>query len=313
MLEYGLIYLPYVLLSGLLAIVLERNTQKMLIPQNIFMLYAGLLIVFLPTNKIYETTILMTLGRQDLIHFIDMLKQPGVWVWWMDGIMFSMAYGAQVSYFYWQREQHQIEAAQTARRSNLTLRLTLLQGQLEPYFLLNSLSDIAVFVKDAQRTLATRALARLSDLLRYTLRSSQKNWFSVADEIKFIQDYLELQSLRFADRLQVQWSLDKVDWSEYACPRLLINQLFEHSIREQLEDSIEVCTLQLQFSLKTNCIRVTASYPIPKKFQQQELALNATRERLSILYGKATTLAHHAVAQSVCVVLEFPKTVAGDD
>ena len=209
-------------------------------------------------------------------------------------------------------------ALQAAQHDNLALRLSLLQGQLEPQFLLCSLDGIGEMVRDAERPQAIRALARLSDLLRYALRSGQQDWLSVADEIGFMRDYLDLQVLRFGARLQVQWTVADSNWSLYSCPALLLHQLIEQTIEEGMQGEVANFTLALAFSLQAGKVRI-----VVKHAQGQARTVNgnstpsstylAVRERLQILYGSAATLETEIADGESCVIFSFPALGRADD
>jgi hypothetical protein len=139
---------------------------------------------------------------------------------WVDAMTASAGLALQIGWAFWRHAQAQREAALRASAENLSLRLALLQGQLEPHFLFNTLNSISALVRGAERAVALQALNRLSDLLRYALRASQQRWVSAADELAFVDDYVALQRLRFGKGLQWQTEVDTTDWALWACPPL---------------------------------------------------------------------------------------------
>ena len=101
--------------------------------------------------------------------------------------------------------------------------------QLNPHFLFNTLQTISVLMVD-DTVSANRMLVRLSDLLRSTLRSSVDSLTPLRDELAFLRAYLEIEQIRFADRLRVEWNVHP-EAEQALVPTLLLQPLVENSIR----------------------------------------------------------------------------------
>jgi hypothetical protein len=91
-----------------------------------------------------------------------------------------------------------------AESSAHSARLRALQSQLEPHFLFNTLNAISTLVSEGKNADANRMIARLSDFLRLSLETADTPEISVAQELEFVRRYLEIEQIRFADRLQVK-------------------------------------------------------------------------------------------------------------
>ncbi len=313
--RFWLLYLPLALLSAATLIAFER-TARVPRASTIYLSLLALLAGGLPLYALYHLAILRLLSHKPVEHLLAAMFAQRGWTWWLDGLMLATAYAAPVALTMWWRGQHQALASQAAQRDNLALRLALLQGQLEPYFLLSSLDGIGALVRNAERPLATRALARLSDLLRYALRSSQQEWLSVADEIGFVRDYLDLQMLRPGARLQVQWELEPIDWSEHRCPPLLLHPLVEYALAQGQRSAPAGWTLRLSVALQDACVHVTLEHPGHPDLAggaDAAPALTASHERLALLFGGAGQLDRRPGAHGMCVSLRFPALEHADD
>ena len=227
---------------------------------------------------------------------------------WVDLMIAGAAMLAQAAWVVWRRSQAREAAWRAAEADNLSLRLNLLQGQLEPHFLFNTLNGIAALVRGAERTVALQALNRLSELLRYALRASQQRWVSLADELRFIDDYMALQRLRFGDALQWQTEVGTDDWTRMACPPLLLQPLVENAIRHGLEAG-GAGRLCLRLHRQADGVRVQLDNPWPpgaSSLPGHGLGLAKTRERLAALYGERARLVTEAGAERFHLWLELP-------
>jgi sensor histidine kinase YesM len=128
-------------------------------------------------------------------------------------------------------------AAETARREAAESQLMLLQSQLEPHMLFNTLANLRVLITlDPPR--AQAMLDRLIGYLRATLGASRIGLHPLADEFDRLADYLALMALRMGPRLQVALDLP-TDLRALPVPPLLLQPLVENCIRHGLEPKVE--------------------------------------------------------------------------
>jgi LytS/YehU family sensor histidine kinase len=131
----------------------------------------------------------------------------------------------------------------------------------------------------------------LSDLLRYALSASVRNVVTVAAELQFVRDYLDLQRLRYGDRLQVRIDGDGKLLHEVECPPLLLQPLIENALRHDLDCHAGPSDIRLDFVRdgEVLAIRVTnlasaQASPNPGA----GLGLANTRERLKLTHPAAS-------------------------
>jgi signal transduction histidine kinase len=151
-------------------------------------------------------------------------------------LLWSMGVSAGFLFFFYHREKaHALEQLATETR------LKLLESQLEPHMLFNTLANLRVLIKlDPDR--ATAMLDRLNDYLRATLSASRSDGSSaphtLALEFQRLRDYLELMAVRMGPRLR--YTLDLPDHlATHPVPPLLLQPLVENAIRHGLEPSVE--------------------------------------------------------------------------
>jgi two-component system, LytTR family, sensor histidine kinase AlgZ len=323
LLNTSIVMLPLAVVGVVLAGFFARGGARYLVPRPIALIYCLLLGVFLPVFVYYEQVIELVRAGKPL---------PGVWqalskvpeqYWYLDGLVLSLVFVAQLGYAIWRQERARYLAVQASRKANVALRLSLLQGQLEPGFLLTTLDGIATLVQEAERSLALRALARLSDLLRYALRVSQQTeGTSMADELEFMRHYLALQTLRPDLQLDVHWDVDGPEWSAWTCPPLLLVPLLDLAIKQHPQHRMMLLRLKLELNEQTVCWRMQWQQPegsphvVPEPGALQAMAADsdlcskpqyqALDNRLRLQFPNAATLACHQDASQCRIELTFP-------
>jgi two-component system sensor histidine kinase AlgZ len=297
--------LALVAASCLLAFAFQRMSATLLRPWPLFLGLMAMLALSLPMEAVAAT--LYALWRHDLplADFPAQLLRREAFVWWVDACMSIFAYLAQAGYAVWQRNRLQDEAWQQAQDEGLELRLRLLQGQLKPHFLFNALNSISALVRTADRDLAADALVQLSALLRHAVHASKQEWLSTADEMAFLDDYLNLQLLRYGERLTIEVEIGNAPWASLACPPLL----FENAIHHGVERHDQACSIAIGLALEQGLIRLTirnALVQAQSPRQGHGIGQAATRERLAILYGGAASLHTESGADAYTATLAFP-------
>lgn len=116
------------------------------------------------------------------------------------------------------------------KRAHLALQYQSLKDQVRPHFLFNSLSSLATLINtDAEK--ATRFVHKLADVYRYVLEQRENELVPLKEELKFVEDYIYLQKIRFGENLQVNHSLD-LDQSRMVIPlslQLLVENAIKHN------------------------------------------------------------------------------------
>ncbi len=225
--------------------------------------------------------------------FIARLGRHERFGWWVDACLAALAFLSQAAFAAWRRGQQQALAAEQAQADGLALRLRLLQGQLKPHFLFNALNSISALVRTAERELAAQALGQLRELLRHVVHASRHGWLSVADEMSFIEAYLDMQLLRYGERLTIELDIGDGAWSALACPPLLFQPLVENAIHHGVEQHHRQCCLRMRLAMVEGAIVFSIDNPLAPPAAARVghgMGHAATRERLAILYNDQAML-----------------------
>lgn len=200
-------------------------------------------------------------------------------------------------FFYTRSRMASIEAtvAQTSRQA-AEAQLKLLESQLEPHMLFNTLANLRVLIGvDPPR--AQAMLDRLIAFLRATLGASQRPWHPLADEFERCTDYLALMAIRMGPRLAVRVELPPA-LRDVPVPPLLLQPLVENAIRHGLEPKVEGGRIEIAATRDGDGLRLTVRDtgvgPGAAPTGGTGFGLRQVRERLATLYGVRAAFELHA-------------------
>jgi LytS/YehU family sensor histidine kinase len=182
--------------------------------------------------------------------------------------------------------------AEAAQREAAESQLRLLQSQLEPHMLFNTLANLRVLIGlDPPR--AQAMLDRLIGWLRATLGASRRPWHPLADEWARIDDYLALMAVRMGPRLQARLTLPPA-LAALPVPPLLLQPLVENCIQHGLEPKVEGGRIEVAAAVDGTRLRLTVrdtgvGLEAPAS-AGTHFGLTQVRERLRTLYGNAAEL-----------------------
>jgi signal transduction histidine kinase len=130
-------------------------------------------------------------------------------------------------------------------RQLVEARLAALRFQLNPHFLFNTLNAISTLVAEAGATEAEQMIARLSSFLRISLSAETTGMVSLALELDTVQAYLDIESVRFGDRLAVQYACG-AGLADAQVPSLILQPLVENAIKYAVALSKEQVTVSIE-------------------------------------------------------------------
>ena len=190
---------------------------------------------------------------------------------------------------YWQKWQTEREnALQSVALANKA-QLEMLRYQLNPHFLFNALNSIRASVdEDAAR--AKEMITRLSEFLRYSLVGESEKKIPLGEEIEAVQNYLAIEKIRFEEKLEIDFEIEKAA-EDFRVPCFLLNPLVENAIKHGLQTSAKPLKLKISAEVLDDklILEVINSGKLNSHSNgsSTKIGLKNVRERLDKLFGTA--------------------------
>ena len=201
-----------------------------------------------------------------------------------------------VTYVVDARESMARQVAETARLNEELSKsqLAALRRQIEPHFMYNTLNSIAGLVRDHRNDAAVSMIVGLSEFLRRSSEDSHRSQVALGEEVEYLQRYLEIQKVRFGERLQVSVDIPP----ELLCaqvPNLLLQPLVENAIKHGVARRVAGGVIRVAGARHDGALRLTVYNDGPCIDRDLEatrsgVGLGNLRTRLQILHGDQSEL-----------------------
>ncbi|QIP16255.1 histidine kinase [Spirosoma aureum] len=182
---------------------------------------------------------------------------------------------------------HQQQLSETYRREKLSAEYRLLQSQVQPHFLFNTLNNL-ISVSLHQPAQMPNLLQRLAGLLSYQLHESHRPTVAITKELAYLTDYISLEQIRYRDRLDVQTNFSELtNLTNLMIPPMLLLPFVENAFKHGAAQTEEACWIQLQLSRSGKRLIFSAENSIPDGVSSPVttgLGLTNLRKRLDILF-----------------------------
>jgi len=186
-------------------------------------------------------------------------------------------------------------------------QLAALRLQLEPHFIFNALNAVTGLIREKKENEAIATVAALGDLLRRVTDRSERQFVALEDEVDFLCKYLEIQQLRFADRLRCKLDIP-VSLARAQVPDFILQPLVENAIKHGISRRAKGGGLSI--SAKRDGEELTLSVynegPALAPGGRHGVGLSNTRQRLQALYGAAQSLLLRDAEQGVLATVTLP-------
>jgi hypothetical protein len=186
---------------------------------------------------------------------------------------------------YYSRNKQQVIHNQQLANQLLRVELESLKSQLSPHFLFNTLNTISGLVRLEQKNDAVHALNELSKMFRKVLENQKNQLTSLKNEMEFIDSYLNIQKMRFENKLVVKIEIDS-DCLETELPFMLLHTLVENAVQHgsQLESDENLLHLKIAINNLNLLIELTNKVSINDNHKGFGIGLENCRKRLKHIY-----------------------------
>jgi two-component system, LytTR family, sensor kinase len=189
------------------------------------------------------------------------------------------------------RERLSRQQADTARLNEQLSKAQLdaLRRQIEPHFLFNALNSIAGLVRERRNDDAVSMIAGLSDFLRRTLEDSSRHEVPLREEMEFVEKYLDIQKVRFADRLQLNLDVP-VELLLAHVPALVLQPIVENAVKHGIAKRVQGGELRIRAARSNGTLKLSVYNDGPALSSDCSacdagVGLANVRTRLQSLYG----------------------------
>ncbi|MBO3697025.1 sensor histidine kinase [Roseivirga sp. E12] len=190
---------------------------------------------------------------------------------------------------YKQYKQKSIETAQLESQL-ANAQLESLRMQLQPHFLFNAHNTVSMLIRTEKYEQATEMISKISDLLRNSLKSEERQLVPLHQEVTLIKSYLEIEEVRFEDHLKINLQFDP-NTLDIMVPNLLLQPLVENAFKHGISKNLGEAQLTLSSSLNRDKLVLTVANTgpsLPPDFRIEKatgIGLNNVIQRLSKLYS----------------------------
>jgi sensor histidine kinase YesM len=245
-----------------------------------------------------------------------MKAAPGWFIWSV--LVYWMIVGGLQAYRYYERYVSTELRLERVEKSYSLARLNALRMQLDPHFLFNALNTISSHVERDPR-LTRRMIEHLGDLLRMSLETKDRQEVPLAEELAFLDHYLEIQKIRFGDQLAVDIDVDpEVRYA--SVPSLFLQPLVENAIRHGISRRISGGAVmvsaravdgKLSILVEDDGVGLAPGWRIENS---SGLGLTVTRERIAGLYpGHHTFTLRRRPEGGTAVEIMLPLRIQGEE
>jgi len=221
--------------------------------------------------------------------FADAFQPLLVKTWHFNLLIYWVIVAVSSAFDYYRKfRERELRGVELEKRL-VQAKLQALQMQLNPHFLFNSLHSISSLMHQNVEA-ADRMIMRLGDLLRAALDKSDTQEVTLREELEFLKRYLEIEQIRFGDRLTVNMDV-AAEAFDARVPNLILQPLVENAVRHGIEPHAKPGRIELRARRAVDTLVLEVSdngkgFPASRP-AAEGVGLSNTRARLQTLYGEA--------------------------
>jgi LytS/YehU family sensor histidine kinase len=202
---------------------------------------------------------------------------------------------------------HLLEREKLLMQKNYEANLTALRSQINPHFLFNTLNTISALIHDDPDD-AEVAVEKLAFIFRYTLKNSDKATVTLKDELSLVKTYLEIEKIRFGERLQLSFDIDE-KLLDVELPAFVIQTVIENCIKHGIAKIIGKGYVSIKITQDGELVRCEMEDNGPGIDMKRIFAstgLSNTHTRMSQIYGREDLLKFENTGSGTKITVWLP-------
>ncbi len=295
----------------LLVCLLVMNTLRYYLPRgnqyiNIFSICLFLAVIWLLLTKWLLSLALGNYdGYDDLLHHSLSIRFSIAFLLLGCITMISILW-------YNQKEQKENEARKSdAEKLAKEAELFKLRQQLQPHFLFNSLNSINALIGTRPEE-ARKMVQQLSDFLRGTIKKEETQWVTLQEELQYLQLYLDIEKVRFGNRLATEIEIDETT-RELKLPALLLQPIVENAIKFGLYDTTGDTVIRIYAGREEDNLVIKVLNPFDPETSSPKsgtgFGLKSVQRRLYLLFARTNLLTTEAKENIFTTIVRIPQGV----
>lgn len=252
------------------------------------------------------TPILRLLFRENQL-YMDFLKNASIWRVIIGALFYSISVLIFYLIKYYQDMQKRMNRELELSNLLKDSELRMLKSQINPHFIFNSLNSINALTSSMPEQ-AQEMVIKLSEFLRFSLGKDNVELNTLSQEIKNVLLYLDIERVRFGDRLQVENKVEQ-ECQDRLVPNLILQPLIENAIKFGVYDSLEPVTITISCKVMEADMYLSVSNNYDGQSvtgKGQGIGLDNVRKRLQLIYGKSDLLQVNKSTDHFQVTLKIP-------
>jgi two-component system LytT family sensor kinase len=244
----------------------------------------------------------------DDIHYLSFLDSSFPWRIISGIFYYSLFVLIYYVVAYYQDIQLKIKQEVSLKTLIKEVELNALKNQINPHFLFNSLNSVSSLTITSPEK-AQEMIIKLSEYLRYSLSNEEQQITMLKTELENIKLYLEIEKIRFGDRLNFEFNCDEKTLAA-KIPAMILQPLFENSIKHGVYESTETVNVILDCNVDENELRLSLKNDFDidaKQMKGEGIGLKNIRERLFLIYKRNDLLTIRKTENTFLVSIRIPQ------
>ncbi len=250
----------------------------------------------------------LRLGFSDNNDYLEFLKRSMVIRASIGFLIMAILTMVAIIWFNWQEQQKNEERKVDAERLAREAELFKLRQQLQPHFLFNSLNSINALI--GQRPAEARKMVQqLSDFLRGTIKKEETQWVTLQEEMQYLQLYLDIEKVRFGNRLETDINTT-AESLQMKLPALLLQPVVENAIKFGLYDTIGETIIGIRTYREEDELVISVCNPYDPETssprQGTGFGLKSVNRRLYLLFARTDLLTTESKENIFTITVRIP-------